>query len=160
MSKITYVIGDALKPIINDGRRFIVHIVNDIKLWGSGFVLAINNVSPKPREAYLSWENARLGDIQIVDIGNDVYIVNMMAQKNTWPIYGMPPIRYEALRECFLRLKEVLTETDTIHGPRLGSTRSGGSWKIIEKIIESSLSTVDNPVFIYDLPGNKEGFNP
>jgi hypothetical protein len=107
MCKINYVIGNALKPIISTGRRFIPHIVNNQKLWGAGFVLAINKISYKPKRAYMDWPNPQLGDIQIVDIGNEVYIVNMLAQKNTYPIYNLPPIRYEALNECFLRLEEV-----------------------------------------------------
>jgi late competence protein required for DNA uptake (superfamily II DNA/RNA helicase) len=152
MATINYMVGDALKHTNTMGRVYVCHCVNTHKLWGSGFVLAINKISDEPRNRYLKW-SGMLGDIQTVDI-DDMIIVNMMAQKNVYPMFpGFPPVRYEALYECFLRLEELLREGDVVSLPRIACDRGGASWSKVEKIISKALATVNNEIYVYDLPG-------
>jgi hypothetical protein len=40
----------------------------------------------------------------------------------------------------------------TIHMPRLGAGQAGGSWSIIEEMINEQLCGAGLKVFVYDLP--------
>lgn len=51
---IVYVKGDATRPL-GSGPRVIVHCVNDIGKWGSGFVLALDKRWPTVGNRYRSW---------------------------------------------------------------------------------------------------------
>ena len=55
---ITYLIGDAIKPIIKEGQenlRLIVHICNNLGGWGRGFVTAISRHWKEPEKEYRKW---------------------------------------------------------------------------------------------------------
>ena len=76
----------------------------------------------------------------------------MVAQEGIYKKKGIPPIRYEAVRECLSRLTDCAKEnSSSIHLPRIGCGLAGGKWEKIEAIINETLVSNDVPVFVYDL---------
>jgi O-acetyl-ADP-ribose deacetylase (regulator of RNase III) len=150
---ITYIHGDATNPQ-GDGKKIIVHIVNDLKIWGRGFVLALSKKWKTPEETYrrTNLQDIVLGTIQLAICTDDITVVNMVAQHGIdHNIYGAPPVRYEALRDCLSQVNaEAIRIGATIHMPRIGCGLAGGSWTIVEKIINETLLV---NVFVYDLQG-------
>lgn len=149
MAKITYVKGDATKPI-GDGQKFIIHVCNDIGGWGAGFVLALSRRWSAPEERYrsMSENELKLGNVQFVYVEEDIQVVNMIGQHLTWTENGIPPIRYEAIRECLKKVNKAAEIAHaTIHCPRFGAGLAGGDWNKIEEIIKETI-TVD--VTVYD----------
>ena len=157
---INYLKGNALEPI-GDGKKIIVHCCNDIGAWGSGFVIALSKKWKEPEKEYRSMPTfkRKLGCVQIVVVENDIMVANIIGQHNIKPNeYNIKPIRYVAIQSALQRVAELAkTSNASIHMPRIGCFRAGGSWSIMEKVIESAVNDVD--VFVYDLPNNSEGYN-
>ena len=149
MGKINYVIGDATNPQ-GDGNKLILHICNDIGAWGAGFVLALSARWSAPEERYRAQSHYVLGNIQLVDVEDDITVVNMIAQHGVGPDKdGIPPIRYLALIDALANVNKVAKAMSaTVHCPRMGAGLAGGDWKFIETILRESLSV---PVTVYDL---------
>jgi O-acetyl-ADP-ribose deacetylase (regulator of RNase III) len=82
-----------------------------------------------------------------------VTIVNMLAQKGIGPnLYGMAPIRYEALRECLYNLFDVAEEGGyPIRAPKFGAGLAGGNWSEIELIIQDVFGGTNVPFTVYSL---------
>jgi O-acetyl-ADP-ribose deacetylase (regulator of RNase III) len=155
---INYVTGDATDPKAV-GRKIIAHICNDIGAWGKGFVLAVSRRWPKAKEAYQRWHEGKeenhfaLGAVQFVQVREDIWVANMIAQRGIRRIKGGPPIRYEAVEGCLGRVAEKAWELGaSVHMPRIGCGLAGGKWPEIEPIIEKKLCSHDIPVYVYDLP--------
>jgi O-acetyl-ADP-ribose deacetylase (regulator of RNase III) len=150
--KINYVTGDATEPI-GSGNKIIVHICNDIGGWGAGFVLAISRRWKGPETQYRNLRRTggyELGTIQMIQVGSDLWIANMIAQHGIRPMNGIPPIRYPSLERCLglvsLQAQELLA---SVHMPRIGCGLAGGSWDRVEEIVTRALD--DIPVTVYDL---------
>ena len=83
---------------------------------------------------WIKYNKPKLGDIQIinVDIDKNIFIVNMIGQKNIYYKNGIPPIRYQAVRKCLQNLvKEMVfigftNSNSSIHMPKLGCGLAGG----------------------------------
>jgi O-acetyl-ADP-ribose deacetylase (regulator of RNase III) len=144
--------GDATHPV-GDGPKIIVHVVNDVGVWGAGFVLALSKRWSDLKEIYREYHQKTLGSVQFVFVEDDILVANMCAQ------HGLgrhtKPIRYDALRRCLMIVNERAESIGaTIHGPRFGAGLAGGDWETIESIIQE-VCTV--PVYIYDLPRRDRG---
>jgi len=166
MFKLNYIKGDCLSPaVINrkDKVIFIPHVCNDVGGWGSGFVLAINKVSMKPREEYRIFsrlDDFKLGQIQKVLINDNVFVVNMIAQRDCGGrlshegiLLGIPNLRYDSLHECLLRLKieiKLLKENVVVCSPKFGSGLAGGDWNKIEALILKVFSDMDLDWEVYE----------
>jgi len=156
---IQYVKGDATRPQ-GEGAKILPHIVNDLGLWGAGFVLALSRRWALPEQAYLAWAETRclnslpfvLGQVQMVKVGENLWVANMLAQHGVRGRGNPAPIRYDALREC-LRSVGVFAEgvKASIHAPRFGCGLAGGSWSEVSKIIEEELCRLSLDVTVYDL---------
>ncbi len=154
---ITYLKGDATQPQ-GEGVKYIAHICNDAGGWGAGFVLAISRKWKLPEERYRYWYQNRnrksaspffLGKIQMVGVGSNIVVVNMIAQHG-YGEDGKPPIRYDALGSCLASLGHYIAlPSRSVHMPRIGCGLAGGSWDKVEAIINEQLP--DIPVFVYDL---------
>lgn len=149
---ITYLKGDATNPQ-SDGNKIIIHICNDINGWGAEFVLALSKKWKEPEQQYHNWfkskSNFVLGEIQLVPVEKDIWVINMIAQEG-FSSPGKPAIRYEALRNCLKKVsQESKNLSTTIHCPRIGAGLAGGRWNIIEEIINEELKNFN--VFVYDL---------
>jgi O-acetyl-ADP-ribose deacetylase (regulator of RNase III) len=78
-------------------------------------------------------------------------VANMVAQRGVRASGGVPPIRYDALRECLITLAERATALGaSVHMPRIGCGLAGGSWPEVEVIINGSLAAAAIPVHVYD----------
>jgi O-acetyl-ADP-ribose deacetylase (regulator of RNase III) len=156
MKEITYLKGDATKPQ-GDGPKIIAHCCNDKGGWGSGFVLALNAMSPKPKDRYLAWVDEptfKLGQTLFVPIENDqLYVANMIGQEGTVgnTPHDIPPVRYEALRQCLATVRDFAeSHNASVHAPMFGSALAGGNWEVIELIIYQVFENSDVPVTIYE----------
>lgn len=152
MTQINYLKGDATAPQF-EGNKIIAHICNDIGGWGKGFVMAISKRWKQPEHQYRTWHATKndfaLGEIQLVQVENDLFVANMIAQ------HGInsteKPIRYDAVELCLEKLsKEAIKQNASIHMPRIGCGLAGGKWEEIEPIVEKTLLTNDIDVFVYD----------
>jgi O-acetyl-ADP-ribose deacetylase (regulator of RNase III) len=132
-------------------------VCNDIGAWGAGFVLALSKKWSQPEAEYrrIPAAKRKLGYVQYIPVGNNTYVVNMIAQTNIKTnTFGVPPIRYEAVETCLKKTAEFArslnngANTVSIHMPRIGCGLAGGKWEIMEKVIEDAVD--DIPVTVYD----------
>jgi len=162
-NKITYVTGDATKPLKNTPIRIIPHVCNDIGAWGTGFVLALSRMWPGPEASYKEWARAgidmiagafKLGNVQLVEVEPNLFIANIIGQRVTGYSDGMPPVRYDAIRSGLKHIRDTFRGSDfSIHAPKFGSALAGGDWNIIESIIEEELCEKGVPVTVYNFGG-------
>lgn len=152
---INYIKGDATNPT-TEGNKIIVHVCKDIGGWGKGFVMAISKRWKLPEQKYREWfktkDNFNLGQVQFVQVKEDLWVANLIGQhKINKDENGNAPIRYEAI---FLGLERVgqfaIDKNATIHMPRIGCGLAGGSWNKIEPLISSTLTTKNIQVTVYD----------
>jgi O-acetyl-ADP-ribose deacetylase (regulator of RNase III) len=165
---ITYTEGDATLPQ-GDGRKIIAHVCNNAGAWGAGFVMALSARDRGPERAYRAWElgsldyaiglrqsnRFRLGEIQICSFDREnqplVWVCNMIAQEDTSWAGIRPPIRYGALAQCLALLRnQAKFGIASVHMPRIGCGLAGGTWDVVERLINKHLHDV--PVTVYDLP--------
>lgn len=148
MNKINYVKGDATNPI-GGGNKIIPHICNNKNRWGAGFVLALSKRWSYPEQFYRARQKYPLGEVDVLQVEDDIYVANMIAQHDTRPdSKGNPPIRYEALRTALSKVNKIAVEMNaTIHAPKFGAGLSGGDWNVIEGIIEE-IMTVDVTIYV------------
>ena len=165
---IHYVKGDATNPQAA-GRKVIAHIVNDLGKWDKGFVMAVSEKWPETREAYLYWVKYRrpesgvrfgigftqdpwgLGYNQTVLVQPHLAVTSMIAQRGIKGGSGGPPIRYEALEKCLLRLAVGAKQFNaSVHMPRIGCGLAGGKWERVEPLIETLLCDAGVSVTVYD----------
>jgi O-acetyl-ADP-ribose deacetylase (regulator of RNase III) len=154
---IQYVIGDATQPV-GEGPKIIVHVCNDIGGWGRGFVMAISKRWPEPEERYRAWHRGEdpqpfaLGEVQFVHVGENLWVANLVGQRDLHTVRGVPPVRYEAVRKG---LERVAAEGQklgaSVHMPRIGCGLAGGKWETISAIIEEELVNRGVAVTVYDL---------
>lgn len=156
MKEIEYTKGDATVPQAK-GIKIIAHICNNLGGWGKGFVLAISKKWETPETAYRKWHRERaendfeLGNIQLVEANQYIYVCNMIAQQGMKTGSNGAPIRYEALEKCLEKLAiEAKALNASIHMPRIGCGLAGGKWEMVEPIILENLSKNDIEVTVYD----------
>jgi len=155
--KINYIVGDATNPSA-DGQKIIVHICNDVGGWGRGFVVALSRRWKEPEKHYRAWHRGEtdtpfeLGRVQLVQVKADIWVANLIGQRDIRSLAGIPPIRYEAVRSG---LKTVCVEAKrlsaSIHMPRIGCGLAGGKWEQIAEIVEQELLSQGLQVTVYDL---------
>jgi len=167
--------GDATDP--KEGvkpRKLIIHVCNDIGGWGRGFVVALSNrygnaANPNSPEArYRRWHREaqkpnyegktfELGQIQTVYLGGcedgrKLAVVNMIGQHDVKTVNGIPPVRYEAIRQCLKQVRELALQYDAeIHAPKFGAGLAGGDWNKIEQLLNEELAEHGVDVHIYTL---------
>lgn len=156
---IDYIVGDATQPA-GEGPKIIVHVCNDIGGWGRGFVLAISKRWPEPELGYRAWHRGEikapftLGEVQFVRVADDIYVANMIGQRDVRSVGGVPPVRYDAIRKG---LQCVAAEAKrlgaSVHMPRIGCGLAGGKWEDVGKMVEQELADKGVPVKVYDLSG-------
>ena len=144
---IDYVKGDATDPA-GDGPRIIVHVCNDIGAWGKGFVLAVSKKWPAAERGYREWHKGsgdvpfELGQVQFVQVELTIWAANLIGQHGIRPASGVPPVRYEAIREGLSRVAKFATEHEaSVHMPRIGCGLAGGKWEEVSRLVEQELVT-------------------
>jgi O-acetyl-ADP-ribose deacetylase (regulator of RNase III) len=159
---ITYIRGDATS-LRGAGPKVLAQIVNDGALtWGGGgFVSAVRHKWPSAQKEFTAAvsadrKNLHLGNVLVSDVGNDVTLASMVAQRG-YGVSSKPRIRYGALREALLRVATIAKEKNaTVHMPRIGTGQAGGSWVVVQEILREALTSVGVRVLVYDLPQGKE----
>lgn len=156
MKNIEYKKGDATNPSGAEN-KIIVHICNNVGAWGKGFVLAISKRWKAPENSYRSWyrskDNFNLGEVQFVQVEQDLWIANLIGQhKIVKDENGNAPIRYDAVEDGLKKVANFASEIDaSVHMPRIGCGLAGGKWPIIESIIDETISKKDINTIVYDL---------
>ncbi len=155
---IHYVVGDATSPVV-DGPKIIVHVCNDIGGWGRGFVMALSRRWPEPEREYRNWHRGEtsqpfaLGEVQFVQVESDIWVANLIGQRDIRQRGGSPPIRYDALRAGLQTVgREARRLSATVHMPRIGCGLAGGKWEEVGPIVEQELASLGIGVTVYDLP--------
>jgi O-acetyl-ADP-ribose deacetylase (regulator of RNase III) len=165
-------IGDATNPPANDDVSYwILHGCNSVGAWGSGFVIALNKRfgtdNNSPVSNYHRWFEKNpptLGDIQMVKVNNNDFVINMITQKGCGPVMQNEvelgiPFRYEAFEECLRRVKYFAEKFYDKYGkyphlvsPRIGCGLALADWNEVENIIDYVF--YDTPIewTVYDLP--------
>src|ERR1700739_2121846 len=106
---INYKIGDATAPV-EEGANMIVHVCNDVGGWGRGVVGAISSRWPEPEQRYRAWHRGEeqqpfaLGEVQFVPVGQGIWIANVIGQRDVNAVGGIPPVRYDAIRQGLRRV--------------------------------------------------------
>jgi len=156
---LKFVRGSALEPR-GTGLRIVVHIVNDkTPNWGGGgFAEALKERWPAAQADFRSMTTKdrkllSLGNVRICSVPDGVLVASIVAQKG----YGdsvRPRIRYTALRRGLESVGEAAAESGaTVHMPRIGTGQGGGSWSVIEDIVQDVFGEKGLSVTVYDLPG-------
>ncbi len=153
MANYNYIVGDVRSH--DTGKQLLIpHIVNDQGVMGAGIAASLAKKWPDVRYNYLDWFNtnspkapAKLGRNQYVPVQPGIVVVNMVAQSDCSGYNGFPPIRYQSLEECLLRIKDLLSKksTDNIEVATglIGSGLAGGKWFFITEIVRRVFNDVD-----------------
>jgi O-acetyl-ADP-ribose deacetylase (regulator of RNase III) len=154
---INYVIGDATDPNGSEP-KIIVHVCNDIGGWGRGFVMAITKRWPRPEQRYRAWHRGEdkrpfsLGEVQFVKVTENIWVANLIGQRDVRTIDGVPPVRYDAIRKGLCRVAaEAQRLGASVHMPRIGCGLAGGKWEEVGRIVETELTNQGVSVTVYDL---------
>ena len=155
---LTFQDGDATRPP-GDDPKIIVHVCNDAGGWGKGFVVAVSRRWRDPEKRYRAWHRGEeaqpfaLGQVQFVRVEDALWVANLIGQHRMGFQHGIPPIRYEAVRDG-LRIVAVKAKElgASVHMPRIGSGLAGGKWEDIERIVREELTEAGVAVTVYDLP--------
>jgi O-acetyl-ADP-ribose deacetylase (regulator of RNase III) len=156
---IRYVKGDVTKPEDTGGIRVIAHSCNDVGGWGpeGGSVAdAIGKRWPEARSEYksqfLEGTGLKLGEVQLVDVGDKLWVANCIAQRGYRRPGNLQPFKYEAFETCMgFLVKSFVGRNASIHMPRVGTKLGGADWHAIEYIIERTLGEAELNVTVYDL---------
>lgn len=125
----------------------VVHGCNAQGKMNSGVAKAIRNKWPEAYNKYLmkyQHDGLKVGDIVIVKINKDLYIVNAIIQEY-YGYDGKTYIDYTGLRKCFRRINNYANTLNknpnlgTINIPMIGAGLAGGNWKLIQKIITDEI---------------------
>jgi len=155
---ITYQVGDATRPA-SKGNKIIVHVCNDAGGWGKGFVMALSRRWTGPEQRYRAWYRHEevlafsLGQVQFVQVENDIWVANLIGQHGMAVRDGVPPVRYEAIRAGLRLVATKAKELGaSVHMPRIGCGLAGGRWEDVEHIIHDEIISAGVVVTVYDLP--------
>jgi O-acetyl-ADP-ribose deacetylase (regulator of RNase III) len=145
VTKIKYLKQDLLS--VNKG--VIIHGVNTLGLFNAGIAKQIRYKYPSVYLDYMdNYSKYSLGDIHISVADENKYL-NVIHAFNQSSI-GRDPSRryisYDAVFESFTKINTLchVGNINTVYFPMIGSGLANGKWSIIEKIIETTLSKVEN----------------
>lgn len=154
ITNINYVKGDATVPLDGEN-RFLLHICNNKGGWGKGFVLALSKKWKEPEKKYRSLINWELGEIQFVNVEENLTVVNMIAQNGYYSPSNPIPLDYTALKSClyktYFTISSMNLKNPTIHCPKIGSGLAKGKWEIVEQMLKEIFCNNNIPVNVYEL---------
>jgi hypothetical protein len=161
--------GDITNPIWPETNHVIIHSCNDSNAMGSGVALALLKKWPEVKARYHTWANTsphtfKLGSIQFVQVEPAIEVVNLIGQKSTGMLrfenlgVELPPVRYEALYEGFLRVRSELksrykvgnkwTEY-TLHLPLISHGLAMGDFREVFKLYMKAFEGTDSRTCFY-----------
>jgi len=155
---LTFQDGDATRPT-GDDPKIIVHACNDAGGWGKGFVVAVSRRWREPEKCYRAWHRGEeaqlfaLGQVQFVRVEDAIWVANLIGQHGMGFQRGVPPIRYDAIRDGLRVVATKVKELGaSVHMPRIGSGLAGDKWEEVERIVREELTATGVAVTIYGSP--------
>lgn len=133
----------------------VAHIVNNIGKWGAGFSGAVGRKWPTAAKVYSRWADGEiaikpfeLGKTLFVPVSRYVFVAHMCAQQGVGR--ATVPIRYDSLDLCVEHVREAAFKLNAqVVMPRIGCGLAGGSWHMVEAIIQKNMAQTE--VYVYDL---------
>ena len=159
MRDITYLEGDATRPLIRRGRNAVIaHVVNSCGGWGSGlgmFTGALSRRWPEPEHEYREWyarqRDWEMGAVLFVKVEPRIVVANMLCQHGYRRQDNPVPLKYPALAIAWDEVVHYAAEQRAdVHFPKLGTVRAGGDWSIISEILQRDVPDGVN-LFCYNL---------
>ena len=155
---IRYVRGDVTKPEETGGIRVVVHGCNDEGGWGPKGNSVADAIGKRWPEAKAEYKAAfvdgalKLGEVQLVDVGDKLWVANCVAQHNYRRPGNLQPFKYEAFEMCCSMLvRNFVGRNATFHMPRIGTRLGGADWHTVEHIIQRTLVEAELSVTVYEL---------
>lgn len=155
-----YLVGDAVAPR-GSGVRLVVHIVNDrARQWRGGFAASLRATWPIAATDFTAWvdedrDRLRLGAVHMTRLDADLWAAALVAQAGYGPS-TRPRVRYSALQTALVEVAGWAADhSASVHMPRIGTGQAGGSWSIIEDLVDNELCAHGVPVTVYDLPNQR-----
>jgi O-acetyl-ADP-ribose deacetylase (regulator of RNase III) len=150
---IYWVYGDATAPR-GEGKKIIGQVVNTSGAMGFGFGRAIAIRYPKAKRNVQEWKKQKrefaLGNSRLVQVDNDVYVFQMLAQEGIKAKFGNVPLKYSSLQNCLKNLYDEAIEMNaSVHLPAIGAGQAKGDWNIIKGMIHDELVKKGIDVTIY-----------
>lgn len=156
--------GNALEPFGAEP-KLLLQVVNDkASVWGGGFAKQAGRKWPQAHRRFREWvleaRQLRLGNIHPVSVRDDLTLVSLVAQHGFKPSAG-PRLRYGALLSALEKVASLAVERGaTVHMPRIGAGEAGGNWKIIEGIVQETLTARGISVTVYTQDDDNSGHQP
>jgi Zn-dependent peptidase ImmA (M78 family)/O-acetyl-ADP-ribose deacetylase (regulator of RNase III) len=157
-AEIKFLQGNVLQPR-GSGPKLITHVVSDATAnWGGkGVAIAIKRKWPAAQQEFRNWlghRRPRLGEVHFCEVEQGFEVATMVCQRGYGPS-DTPRIRYAALETALQSVSLRAQKSNaTVHMPRIGCGQAGGSWMLVEELINSSLVAADLSVTVYDLPNS------
>lgn len=159
IGQMKFVKGDVTQ-LRGSGRRVLAHIVNDkTPNWGAGVGRAVQVKWPETHEAFKSWvlktpRALSLGNVFHSDILDEQVSVFQMICQHGYAQTGKTLVRYAPLKQCLEQLADFAERSKAaIHMPKIGTGYGGGSWQLIQQMIDEVLCSKGLNVTIYEFPG-------
>jgi hypothetical protein len=144
--------GNVLEPV-GEGKKIILNLVNDVGKWTKGNTKEISKKFQhlkgwSPERVYKNYyldhvvvqkkaPYLPIGEVQFINVEQNIAIANMFAQHNIFWDGNVPPIRYDSLSKCLDTIGIVAKEQDcSIHTNEFGKGHAGADWKIIDILFE------------------------
>lgn len=136
--------------LLNVEKGIIAHGCNSRGVMGSGVAFAVKKKYPQAFDAYVNFTVGGLrplGAVSYCCITDDLIIANAITQDDYGTYKRM--VNYEAVAKAFEDIDDKAQRFKTeIHIPKIGAGLGGGSWRIIEAIIEETTTV---PMFCWEL---------
>lgn len=154
-----YVKGNLLDLYENGDVDHLFHCCNCQGVMGSGIALQIKKRFDGAWKSYKKHEKLfglKLGTISESSIRPGNYIFNLHAQEN----YGTHKrqLDYEAFYNCLVKVRnEYINNEDILGFPKfIGCFRAGGSWRVVEAMIDDVFGKMDVTVVIVEYDGTSK----
>lgn len=138
----------------------LVHICNNIGVWGKGFTADLDRNCPKIGEHFKRWfKNLDAKGIESLGMvhtdfleGTRIVVASMVAQDSVFSAHNLKPIRYADLIQCMESVCEVCKSANIkeIIGPKFGAGLARGNWAFIEELIQEIWVNSGYDVTIYN----------
>lgn len=143
--KINYIQGNLLES----PELYIMHGCNNQGFMESGIAAQIKKKWPIVFKEYRRHHDLTglvLGTFHLVDVAPGRRVINAITQTQ-----GGVPVSYDAINKIFTDLNTVnLGKPRVLSIPAIGAGVAGGSWDIIEKIIEVRSENYQVNVYLFD----------
>ena len=96
--QITFVKGDATRPILDTGHSVVAHVCNDVGTFGAGFAGSVARRWKAAQDAYFRWHRQgeasgfRAGAVQMVPLGPYLEVANMISMQGVMSESGDSPL--------------------------------------------------------------------